>query len=61
MDVKQAPTSTILLTDGDKKNLITFLNRVSTKGIDEAQMLIAYAKAIKEAPPTVKSEDDADE
>lgn len=58
---EQAPTSTLLLTDSDKKNLLTFLNRVTTTGIDEAQMLLTYAKAIKEAPLTVKPEDPSEE
>ncbi len=54
-------TSTLLLTDGDKKNLLSFLNRVPTKGIEEAQMLIAYAKGIQEAPPTVAPEEITEE
>ena len=61
MTPKQAPTSTLLVTDSDKKNLMTFLNRVTTTGIEEAQMLLAYAKAIKEAPPTVEPDGEPEE
>jgi hypothetical protein len=51
MALEQTTTFTLILTDSDKKNLLTFLNRATTTGIEEAQMLVAYAKAIKEAPP----------
>lgn len=40
----------LLMTASDKDNLVKLLNRVPTKGIEEAQMLVAYAQGIQNAP-----------
>lgn len=50
--------SQLILTDADKKNLVSLLNRVQTTGLEEAQLLLTYANAIKNAPAHTKTPED---
>lgn len=47
---QKGPLFQILISANDRDNLVKLLNRVQTTGIEEAQVLINYAKGIRSAP-----------
>jgi hypothetical protein len=52
----------LTVTAADKQNIVAFLNRVPTTGLDEAKMLLGYAQLIQNAPPVEapKQENDSE-
>ncbi len=60
-ETNAVPQFQLFVTATDKQNLVKLLNRIQTTGLEEAQMLIGYAKLIQEAPPVEETPKEPEE